>query len=94
MCCLYWDRDGTESQHQDQHLDEKNQSLKRSLLKGWVGAMRLHSPAPLADLPVMLNDMSVNLGFKLELSPSPQRPIFSIKPWGKVPNYQLPCVLS
>ena len=46
--------------------------------------MRLYPHHP-ADPLVMLNDMSVNLHFKLELSKSPNRHIFSIQQWGRYP---------
>lgn len=76
--CMCWGRGETESQNQDEHLDQNNQSPKQSLLNGWVGKVRLHPPPP-AKRPVMLNDMSVNFDFKLELSAHPKRCIFSIK---------------
>lgn len=51
--------------------------------------MRLYPHQP-ADLLVMLNDMSVNLHFKFELSKSPNRHIFSIKQWGRYPIINCP----
>lgn len=56
--------------------------------------MKQHLPLKATHLPSCdANDIGRGPGFKLELSTSSQRHLSSIKQWGKVPNYQLPCVL-
>lgn len=59
-----------------------------------MGRMKHHLPLKATHLPSCdANDIVRGPEFKLELSTSSQRHLSSIKQWGKVPNYQLPCVL-
>lgn len=83
--CVLGQGGGRESQPRMGILTQAPNSLFSA--GGCVGQMRLQPPPP-ADLAVVLTDVSVSLDFKLELSASPQRSVFSIKcVWGEAPNY-------